>query len=426
MHVFGKAVLGKTAARVCVLIATTLFAVSSAWAVNCSDERKGPGVPAGASFMKPMQFIDGGVVSGYGRVIYAIGQIMAPTVSKENGKIVYHYKAFDDFLAKNNIQQGAVVVFHSPGGVVQSGFGIGETIRSHSFRTAVGQPQARDASTPLTTLGSAAPTKGECDSACSMAFLGGVRRNVPTGSLYGVHAAEQSASASPIEPPGEEFYSGEVTAAQTARYVEEMGVDPSWLTMAEACAAGFEFIQYLTPAQLAKSKTVTAFSTTWDLSDDNGAIVVEGKNPDSSAIPNNHDDLIFGCAGTPRRVAIRIDYLPEAYNAGEHGGGVRASPADFVTSVSSFSLSGSKANSGANDKPIVLDIDKSDVITPLSASDAHHVSATIALTPAVASLLKQSDTVQVAFNKQTTPVGLVTFDLSEGQKFITDYSAACQ
>ncbi len=420
---------GKAATSACLLMATTLFATSSAWAVNCSDERNGPGVPAGANFGKPMQFIDGGIVSGYGRVIYAVGQIMNPTVSKENGKTIYHYKAFDDFLAQNNVQPGTVVVFHSPGGVVQSGFAIGEAIRSHSLRTSVGQPQAPDPSTPLKALGSAAPGKGECDSSCSMAFLGGVRRTVPTGSLYGVHAIEQGAVSSPIQPPGEDFYSGEATAAQTSRYLETMGIDPSWLSMANACAAGFEFIQYLTPAQLTKSKAVTAFATSWGLSDDNGAIVVEGQNPDSSAIPNYHDDLIFGCAGTPRRVELRIDYLPEAYNAGEHGGGVRAppaQPADFIKSVSGFSLNGFKASSGTNTKPTVVNIDKADIVAPLTATDAHHVTATIAATPAIASLLKQSARVQVVFNKQTTPVGLVSFDLSEGQKFIDDYSAACQ
>lgn len=421
MNVFGKGVT-----RLCVLTVATLFAASSAWAVNCSDERKGPAAPAGANFGKPMQFIDGGIVSGYGRVIYAVGAVMAATATQENGKTTFHYKAFDDFLAKNNVKPGTVVVFHSPGGVVNGGLAIGEAIRSHSLRTSVGQPQIPDASTPLRALGSAAPAKGECDSSCSLAFLGGVRRTVPTGSFYGVHAIEQGAVSSPVQPPGEDYYSGEVVAAEIGRYAEKMGADPIWLNMAAACAAGFEFIQYLTPAQLEKSKTVTPFSTSWDLSDNNGAIVVEGKNPDFSAIPNNHDDLVFGCAGTPRRVAIRVDYLPEAYNAGQHGGGVRAPPADFIKSVSGFSLSGSKAGSGANSKPTVVNVDNSDIVAPLSATDAHHVSVTIALTPAVANLLKQSDRVQVAFNKQTAPVGTVDFDLSEGQKFITDYSAACQ
>jgi len=373
-----------------------------------------------------MQFIDGGIVSGYGHVIYAVGAVMGATATQENGKTTFHYKAFDDFLAKNNVKPGAVVVFHSPGGVVAGGIAIGEAIRSHSLRTSVGQPQIPDASSPLKALGSAAPAKGECDSSCSIAFLGGVRRSVPTGSFYGVHAIEQGNVSSPIQPPGEDFYSGELMAAQIGRYAVKMGADPIWLNMAAACAAGFEFIQYLTPAQLEKSKTVTAFSTLWDLSDDNGAIVVEGKNPDSSAIPNYHDDLVFGCAGTPRRVAIRVDYLPEAYNAGQHGVGMRAAPADFIRSVSGLSLSGLKPNSGANDKPTVVDIDKSDIVAPLSATDAHHVSATIALTPAVANLLKQSGTVQVAFNKQTAPVGLVNFDLRDGQKFINDFSAACQ
>ena len=65
------------------------------------------------------------------------------------------------------------------------------------------------------------------------------------------------------------------------------------------------------------------------------------------------------------------------------------------------------------------------MVAPLSAADAHHVTTTIAVTPAIANLMKQSDTLQFSFNGQTAIVGQVKFDLAEGQKFINDYSAAC-
>jgi hypothetical protein len=425
MDIFGKGVT-----RLGLLLATSLLAASPTWAANCHDERNGSGVPTGDAFWKPMQFIDGGVVSGYGRVIYAVGEVEAATISTDNGKQTLHYAAFDTFIKAKGIQAGALVVFHSPGGNVAGGFALGEAIRTNSLRTTVGQPQIPNASTPLTVLGSAAPAKGECDSSCSLAFLGGVRRTVPTGSLYGVHAAEQDAI-SPIEPQAENFYSGEATAAVTSAYLEKMGIDPSWLRVAEACAAGFDQIQYLTPTQLAKTKTTTTFTTAWALSDDNDAIVVEGNNPDSSDIPDNHDDLIFACTGTPRGVKMRIDYLPEAYNAGEQGAGVRAAPADFIKLVSGYSLSGAKANGVTNTQPNVVNIAQSDVAAPLSVADAHHVTTTITLTSPVANLLNGSDTVSFSFNKQSTPVGQVVgqvkFDLSaEGHQFINDYSAACQ
>lgn len=426
MAVFNRGAAGKGVASLCLLMATTVLAASSAWAANCHDERQGSGVPTGNAFWKPMQFIDGGVVSGYGRVIYAVGEVEAAKPVTDNGKTTLHYLSFDAFLKAKNIQAGALVIFHSPGGNVAGGFAIGEAIRSNSLRASVGQPQIANASTPLTTLGSSAPAKGECDSACSLAFLGGVRRSVPTGSLYGVHAGEEGAPSSPLEPPGEEFYSGEVLAGETSGYVEKMGIDPSWLKVAEACSAGFEYIQYLTPAQLASTKTITTFTTSWGLTDDNDAIVVSGDNPDSSGIPNFHDDLIFACAGTPRRVQMRVDYLPEAYNAGEHGG-VRATPPDFIKMVSGYSLSGVKPAAAPNNQPIVVTIAQSDIVAPLAVTDTHHVTTAIALTAPVASLLNESDTVQFIFNKQTTPVGQVNFDLSaEGHQFINDYSAACQ
>jgi hypothetical protein len=417
---------GKSAPRLGLLLAASLLAASPAWAANCRDERNGTGVPTNDTFWKPMQFIDGGVVSGYGRVIYAVGEIGPATVATVNGKQTLHYAAFDSFLKAKGIQAGALVVLHSPGGNVGGGFALGEAIRSNSLRTTVGAPQIPDASTPLTVLGSAAPAKGECDSSCSLAFLGGVRRTVPTGSLYGVHAAEQG-DISPIEPQAENFYSGEATAAATSAYLEKMGIDPSWLRVAEACAAGFDQIQYLTPAQLAKTKTTTTFSTSWALSDANNAIVVEGSNPDSSDVPNFHDDLIFACTGTPRGVKVRVDYLPEGYNAGEPAGGVRAAPADFIKLVSGYSLSGLKANGVTNSQPSVVTIAQSDVTTPLGVADAHHVTTTITLTASVANLLNGSDTVSFSFNKQTAVVGQVKFDLTaEGHQFINDYSAACQ
>jgi hypothetical protein len=421
-----------------LLVAASLLAASSAWgAPSCYDETKigtnseMEGVPTNSDFSGPMQFKDGGVVSGYGRVIYAIGQINSPTSKQDTNILDNSAKGFENFLKSANVQPGTLVVFHSPGGSVSAGLAIGEAIRKNSLRTTVGQPQASNASSPLSTLATAAPTKGVCASACSMAFLGGTRRTVrtagiPTGSLYGVHAIEvedvpQNVSLAQL------FWQGQVAAAEIGAYLAEMGIDPSWLVVADQCAAGLGQIQFMTPAQLTQTKTITAFTTSWALSDDNGLFVLAGDNPDSSSIPGYSDDLIFGCVGTPRSVEMRVDYLPESYNAGQRGVGGRSSPQTFTTSVSGYSLSGFKANSVANNQPTVVGIAKSDVVAPLpvAAADTHHVTTTITVTPLIANLLKQSDTLQFSFEGQTAPVGQVNFDLTEGHQFINDYIAAC-
>jgi hypothetical protein len=416
------------------LMVVALLSVPAAWAATqkspCDDETKFPqdniqGVPTGARWSGPMKFQDGGVVPGYGRVIYAIGAIMAPTSKDDTNILDDSAQGFENFLKTAGVKPGALVVLHSPGGDVGRGIAIGEAIRTNSLRTMVGQPQTPDASSPLTTLATAAPTKGVCASACTMAFLGGTRRTVPNGSLYGVHAAEWE-EVSQNERLAGIFLQGEKIAALTSAYLEEMGIDPSWLTLADQCGAGFGHILFLTPAQMAQTKTITAFTTSWTLLDDNGVIALAGVNSESSAIPGYNDDLILGCVGTPRRVVMRVDYLPEAYNAGEPAGAARSSPTAFMLLVSDYSLSGFKANSVANNQPMVFNIATSGAFAPLSVADLHHVTTTIAVTPEVANLLKGSDTLQFSFKGQLAPVGQVNFDLTDGRQEISDYIADCQ
>jgi hypothetical protein len=169
---------------------------SSSDKITCYDETKDKscsqinGVSTGADFCGPMKFKDGGVVPGYGRVIYLIGTFTSPTSKNDTNILDNSAQGFANFLKTAGVKPGALVVLHSPGGAVNAGFAIGELIRQNSLRTMVGQPQAPDQSTPLTKLATAAPAKGVCASACSIAFLGGTHRAVPNGSLYGVHAAE--------------------------------------------------------------------------------------------------------------------------------------------------------------------------------------------------------------------------------------------
>jgi hypothetical protein len=60
------------------------------------------------------------------------------------------------------------VLFNSPGGSVEEGLDIGRLIRARKLATRV-------------------PSGAECDSICTMAFLGGVLRRIDTGAKYCVH-----------------------------------------------------------------------------------------------------------------------------------------------------------------------------------------------------------------------------------------------
>lgn len=222
------------------------------------------------------------------------------------------------------------------------------------------------------------------------------------------------------------FSQGEKLAAETSDYLKEMGIDPSWLSVADRCSAGKGHILFLNASQLAQTKATTAFTTSWTLLDDNGVIALAGLNAVSSAIPGYNDDLILGCVGTPRHVVMRVDYLPEAYNAGEPAGAARSAPTAFTLLVSDYSLSGFKANAVANSQPMVLNIGASASSAPLSVADLHHVTTTINVTPEVANLLKGSDTLQFSFRGQVSPVGQVNFDLTGGHQQISDYIDDCQ
>lgn len=419
-----------------LLLAAAALAVHGAWAApqaqTCADETKFntcseiDGVPTGKNWCGAMKFTDGGIVAGYGRVIYAVGQINMPSSKNDTNILDNTPKAFQDFLTSARIKPGALVVLHSPGGSVLGGLQLGRLFHNNSLRTMVGQPRAANSSTPLTALVTNAPAPGVCASACSMAFLGGTRRTVPNGSLYGVHAAEVTDVPGNVTIGGL-YYAGQVTAMQTSTYLTQMGIDPSWLFMADRwCQAGQNQILFLSAAQMTQLKVTTGFTTDWQLADDHGIITLAGYNPDSSAIPGYADDLILACVGKPRQVVMRIDYLPEVYNAGELSGTRRSAPAAFTQLVSGYSLSGFKANTAANDQPALIDVAAAQTLAPLSVVDQHHVTTTIPVTAQIAGLLKGSDILTLSFEQQATPVGEVSFDLSAGTQEIGDYIAACQ
>ena len=400
----------------CLLLAAALVA-RPALAVDCTVTPSAcpqiGGVTTGLDFWGPMTFKDGGNVADRGRVIYATGQIVADTATK-----------FDAFLKSAGVQPGALVMLHSPGGTLVVGMQMGESIRNNSLRTAVGQLQASNQSGgTLVALLTAEPTSGVCASACSFAFLGEVHRTVSKGSLYGVHAADLETK---TLAGTDLLFLGQQLAALMSAYLEEMGIDPELLPLLAHYNSAQGQIDYMQAADMAKLKVTTAFNTVWSLVDDGGIIALVGSNPKSSAVPGNSDDLILGCVGTPRRVVLRIDYLPEAYNAGELPGTAKSSPAAFMLLVGGFSLTGFKANSVANGQPAVINIATTDALAPLSMADQHHVTTTVAVTSPFATLLKGSDIVTFSFKGMVAPIGEVNFDLTDGHQEISDYISDCQ
>jgi hypothetical protein len=95
---------------------------------------------------------------------------------------------------------------NSPGGNLFAGMQLGRVIRKHSASTHI--------------IDSRTLLPGECYSACSLAFLGGVYRFNDNGARYGVHRASLRGGPKTGDPDLDQDLSSAIRA-----YVREMGVD---------------------------------------------------------------------------------------------------------------------------------------------------------------------------------------------------------
>src|SRR5262245_54626706 len=101
---------------------------------------------------------------------------------------------------------------NSPGGNLFAGMQLGRVIRKHGASTHI--------------IDSRTLLPGECYSACSVAFLGGVYRFNDNGARYGVHRASLRGGPKSGDPDLDQDLSSAIRA-----YVREMGVDARLLEL---------------------------------------------------------------------------------------------------------------------------------------------------------------------------------------------------
>jgi hypothetical protein len=102
--------------------------------------------------------------------------------------------------------QGPIAVWlNSPGGNLFAGMQLGRLIRKHGGSTHI--------------IDSRTLRPGECYSACSLAFLGGVARFNDNGARYGVHRASIAGTAAGERDLGQDL------STVIESYIREMGVD---------------------------------------------------------------------------------------------------------------------------------------------------------------------------------------------------------
>jgi ATP-dependent protease ClpP protease subunit len=114
--------------------------------------------------------------------------------------------------ALSGVDGRIAIWLNSPGGNLFAGMQLGRVIRKHGASTHIIDPR---------TL-----LPGECYSACSLAFLGGVYRFNDNGARYGVHRASLRGGPRTGDPDLDQDLSSAIRA-----YVREMGVDPRLLDL---------------------------------------------------------------------------------------------------------------------------------------------------------------------------------------------------
>jgi hypothetical protein len=144
-------------------------------------------------------------------------------------------KKFADFLKQNPPKTpNATVVLNSGGGDLAAGMRMGIIIRKQKLWTQVGSEfplmipeneNIRPDAVPYLSEPGSPPFAGNCASACTLTFMGGVNRTINYASNYGVHQFE---AADPNPDPSLQQQT-EVAAATIVAYLGEMGVSPNYM-----------------------------------------------------------------------------------------------------------------------------------------------------------------------------------------------------
>ena len=182
------------------------------------------------------------------RLMQATGQITEATP-----------QAFLAF-ARQQIQKPGlinVLLIHSPGGSVRSSMTFGRVIRK--LGTVVVVARALDprmtAALPNRggNLGNPRFVSGTCASACVYTLAGGAKRVVPPESKVAVH--RMAGNVGQIDPATREYQSLQIYAGvseinELSGYIQQMGVNPALVGMAEAVP--HEEARILTPREILK------------------------------------------------------------------------------------------------------------------------------------------------------------------------------
>lgn len=187
--------------------------------------------------------------------------------------------------SRRGLGRGTVLVLDSPGGRLMGGLRLGRAIRSFGFDTRIGR---------LDETGR--QSDGICASACALAFLGGSRREVSSGSRFGVHRF--------YFPEGSRTFDDDdlgrlqELTGQLVSYASNMGVDARLVSLSSSKSD----LKVLTPEELRRFRVVwdpRTFSP-WEVRTFMGGLAAVSHSADGSA------DLSLLCDETRTRRAVLV------------------------------------------------------------------------------------------------------------------------
>ena len=153
---------------------------------------------ANISWIPPEKLV---VIFGNAAFVFVDGEIQEQTPQQ-----------FEDFVLKNNVAANSVVYFNSPGGNLMAGIKLGRIIRKYGLNTGVAQqPKVGDSKSRFPS--------GECYSACTLSFMGGVFRYLDDRSVFGVHRFYSNTTSV------QDSDIAQIVSAEEINYLHEMGID---------------------------------------------------------------------------------------------------------------------------------------------------------------------------------------------------------
>jgi hypothetical protein len=346
-------------------------------------------------------------------------------------------KNFQDFLKKNPPKTpNTTVVLNSGGGDLAAGMRMGLVIREQKLWTQVGSEfplmipeneNIKPEAVPYLSEPAAPPFAGNCASACTLTFMGGVNRTINYASNYGVHQFE----AADENPNSQTQSQTEAAAAAIVAYLSKMGVSPNYMVYMVKKTGND--VTNLTMAELQQLNIVTPrWQTKWQITTlgDQSGFSLDGVTTD----PWGTHDITFACIAKANALQPVSTTQQDSTAGPSKSDQTKQPPAVKATFSLDPGVRAKAQDLAGNVEGYVLEL--SGVFVPLVFS-AKHTPATVAanrltttlqFTPGEVTALETFPNIGLAFvfnPSANLPMRMLKFESSLDGALLKQFAATC-